>query len=267
MKQIQIKACYALVLLTAVWLAGCKNDKKSESEEKPAPPIYFKVKGTWPHDTEAFTQGLVIHNGLLYESTGQEGKSWVGIVDVETGKADKKITLENKYFGEGITILNNKIYQLTYTTKVGFVYDLKTFRKLREFPQPLKEGWGITHDNKNLIASEGTEKIFFLDTATLKPVRTLVVKDANGPVTRLNELEYVDGFIYANIWETNWIVKINASTGEVVGRLDLSSLAQNAALRNPEANVLNGIAYHPTTKLFLVTGKNWPSIYIIQLNQ
>ncbi len=242
--------------------------KKDNSEKPVAPPsISYKVKGTWPHDTGAFTQGLVIDKGLLYESTGQEGQSWIGIVDVKTGVPDKKVTLDNKYFGECITILNNKIYQLTWTTKVGFVYDLKTFEKLREFQQPLKEGWGITHDNRNLIVSEGTDKLIYLDTATLKPVKTLNVTDANGPVTKLNELEYVDGFIYSNIWETNFIVKIDPATGKVVGRLDLSSLAQNAALRNQNANVLNGIAYHQETKLFVVTGKYWPSFYIIQLSQ
>ncbi|HYG03770.1 MAG TPA: glutaminyl-peptide cyclotransferase [Chryseosolibacter sp.] len=262
-----VKVALLICLGCFVFVSACKNDKEKEAAESTVPVIYYKVKSTWPHDTEAFTQGLVVHNGLLYESTGQEGKSWIGIVDVKTGEADKKVILDDKYFGEGITILNNKIYQLTYTTKVGFVYDLSTYEKIREFPQPLKEGWGITHDNKNLIVSEGTEKLFFLDTTTLKPVRSIVVKDDQGPVTKLNELEYVDGFIYANIWETNRIVKINPADGTVVGRLDLTALAQNAALRNPEANVLNGIAYHPGTKLFLVTGKNWPSIYILQLNQ
>jgi glutaminyl-peptide cyclotransferase len=253
-------------LVIVVYLQSCKQKGGDEQAEK-TPSINYKVKGTWPHDTEAFTQGLVVHNGVLYESTGQEGKSWIGIVDVKTGEPDKKVQLEDKYFGEGITILNNKIYQLTWTTNVGFVYDLKTYKKLREFPQPLTQGWGITHDSTNLIASEGTDKLLFLDTVTLKPVKTLSVTDANGPVTKLNELEYVNGFIYANIWETNWIVKIDPATGKVVGRVDLSALAQNASLRNPEANVLNGIAYHHGTKLFLVTGKYWPSIYIVQLSQ
>jgi glutaminyl-peptide cyclotransferase len=255
---------YFFIAIIFIVAQSCKKD----SSEKVNPPaISYKVKGTWPHDTGAFTQGLVIHKGLLYESTGQEGQSWIGVVDVKTGAPDKKVTLDNKYFGEGITILNNKVYQLTWTSKVGFVYDLKTFQKLREFPQPLKEGWGITHDNKNLIVSEGTDKLLYLDTVTLKSVKTLSVTDANGPVSKLNELEYVDGFIYANIWETNFIVKIDPATGKVVGRLDLSSLAQNASLRNQNANVLNGIAYHLETKLFVVTGKYWPSFYIIQLSQ
>jgi glutamine cyclotransferase len=253
-------AFFALMLI----FGACK--KEQEKPETTTPVIYYKVKTTWPHDVDAFTQGLVIHNGILYESTGQNGKSWIGVIDINTGKPDKKVQLDEKYFGEGITIMNNKVYQLTYKTKVGFVYDLKTWKKLKEFPQPLFEGWGITNDNVNLIMSEGSEKLFFVDTATLKPVRTLVVTDENGPVTKLNELEYVEGFIFANIWESNRIVKIDPQTGKVVGEMDLTSLAQNAALRSPKAEVLNGIAYHQGTKLFLVTGKNWPSIYVLQLN-
>ena len=267
MKLIKTGILVCSVIAMTFGFISCKNEKEKESAESTVPTIYYKVKTTWPHDTEAFTQGLVIHNGVLYESTGQNGQSWIGIIDINTGKPDKKVELDEKYFGEGITILNNKVYQLTYKTKVGFVYDLKTWEKLREFQQPLVEGWGITHDNKNLIMSEGTDKLYFVDTTTLKPVRTIAVTDDQGPVTKLNELEYVEGFIFANIWETNFIVKIDPQSGKVVGRMNLSSLAQNAALRSPKAEVLNGIAYHPTTKLLLVTGKNWPSIYILQLNQ
>jgi glutaminyl-peptide cyclotransferase len=264
MKQTIIKIFGPLLVLLFIGVS-CKKEK--EQPKAVIPTIYYKVKTTWPHDVDAYTQGLVIHNGVLYESTGQNGKSWIGIIDISTGKPDKKVQLEEKYFGEGITILNNKVYQLTYKTKVGFVYDLKSWKKLREFPQPLIEGWGITHDNVNLIMSEGSEKLFFVDTTTLKPVRTLTVTDDNGPVSKLNELEYVDGFIFANVYETNRIVKVDPQSGKVVGQLDLTSLAQNAALRHPDAEVLNGIAYHPGTKLFLVTGKNWPSVYVLQLNK
>jgi glutamine cyclotransferase len=255
-------ALFAICFLTL----SCKQEKE-KPKEAATPVINFKVKTTWPHDPEAFTQGLEIHDGTLYESTGQNGKSWIGTVDISTGKQDKKVQLEEKYFGEGITIFNNKVYQLTYVTKVGFVYDLKTFKKLKEFQQPLVQGWGITHDDKNLIMSEGSEKLYFVDTTSLKPVRVITVTDENGPVIKLNELEYVNGFIYANVWETNRIVKIDAQTGKVVGQLDLTSLAQNAALQNQNSEVLNGIAYHPTTKLFIITGKNWPTYYILQFNQ
>jgi glutamine cyclotransferase len=260
-----IKAVAYLGLVTLLTLNACKKEKEEQPVVDPL-AMSYQVRTTWPHATESFTQGLLIHNGKLYESTGQK-QSWIGIVDINTGVPDKKIILDDKYFGEGITILNNKIYQLTWTSKVGFVYDLNTFKQIREFPLPTKEGWGITHDGTNLIMSDGTDKLTFLDTVSLKSVKTLSVTDGNGPVTKLNELEYVNGFIYANQWETNYIVKIDPKDGKLVGRLDLSSLAQNAKLRNPNADVLNGIAYHPTTKLFLVTGKHWPSIYVLQLNQ
>jgi glutamine cyclotransferase len=253
--------CIALILI----IASCKEKEKKTTAT--VPNINYKVKTTWEHDTQAFTEGLLIHNGLLYESTGHEKTSWIGVVDITSGKTDKKVILDEKYFGEGMCILNNKVYQLTYTTKVGFVYDLKTFKKLREFTIPSKEGWGMTHDNHHLIMSDGTDKLTYLDTTSLTVAKTMSVTDVNGPVTRLNELEYVDGFIYANVWETYNIVKIDAATGKVVGKIDATSLVQNTMLRNPDANELNGIAYHPGTKLFLVTGKYWPSIYVLQLTK
>ena len=227
--------------------------------------IPYKLKQRWKHDTQAFTQGLLIHSGKLYESTGQK-QSYIGIVNIKTGKPDKKVVLDDKYFGEGITVLNNKIYQLTWQNKVGFVYDIDTFEKLREFTYD-SEGWGLTHDNHHLIMSDGTEKLIYLDTTTLEPVKTIQVKDENGFVTKLNELEYMEGFILANQWETNRILKIDPQTGSVVGILDLTPLAQEAKLDNPRADVLNGIAYHQATKLLIVTGKFWPSAYVLQLNQ
>jgi glutaminyl-peptide cyclotransferase len=250
----------------SVGLLSCK-EKKDEKPAETTPLINYKVKTTWPHDTDAFTEGLVIHNGVLYEGTGQEGKSWIGIIDIKTGVPDKKIVLEGSYFGEGITILNNKIYQLTYTTHKGFVYDLKTFKRLREFDVAAKEGWGLTNDGVNLIMSDGTDKLTYLDTTSMKAVKTIAITDEKGVVSKINELEYVNGFIFANQWQTNYILKIDPKAGKVVGRMDLTSLAQNAGLRNSSADVLNGIAYHSGTKLFVVTGKNWPSYYVIQLNQ
>jgi glutaminyl-peptide cyclotransferase len=251
------------IILVATLLAAC--DKKGETRQSQTPTIAFKLRSSWPHDTQSFTQGLVIHEGQLYESTGQEGKSWIGIVDIKTGKPDKKVALDKKYFGEGIAILNNKVYQLTWTSKVGFVYDLRSFEKLKEFEIPSREGWGITHDTKNLILSDGTSKLTFLDTATLKPVRSIIVTDANGDVDKINELEYVNGFVLANIWETNTIVRIDPQSGKVVAKMDLTQLMQNAKMLNAQADVLNGIAYHPSTKLLLVTGKYWPKIYALQL--
>ena len=253
----------SILMLLSLLLACGK-----QSKEKPVggePVIQFKLKSKWKHDPSAWTQGLLIHDGKLYESTGQK-QSYIGIVNINTGEADKKVVLDDKYFGEGIAIVNKKIYQLTWQNHVGFVYDLRTFAKLKEFDYPT-EGWGLTTDNHYLIMSDGTEKLIYLDTATLKPVRTVRVKDQFGFVTRLNELEYMEGFILANQWETNRILKIDPGTGTVVGILDLSPLAQEAHLDNSKADVLNGIAYHPSTGLVIVTGKLWPTTYVLQLNQ
>lgn len=259
-----MKRSIIFLLGISMLVSACgKKDDKAEIKNDPL-IISYGVRAQWPHDTEAFTQGLVIHDGKLYESTGQEGKSWMGVIDVKTGKPEKKVDLPAEYFGEGITILNNKIYQLTWTSKIGFVYDLKTFRRLQTFEYNTP-GWGITHDTQNLIMSDGSNKLTYLDTVSLKPVKTIAVTDENGDVKELNELEYIEGYIFANIWQTNNIVKIDPKTGKVVGRLDLSQLARDAQMRSPRVDVLNGIAYHPTTKLVLVTGKYWPMTYVIQL--
>lgn len=256
-------------LATVLMLAACGA---SDKREKTSPPIDslaigYSVKSAWPHDINTFTEGLVIHNGKLYESTGQEGKSWIGIIDIKTGVPDKKIILDKKYFGEGITILNNKIYQLTYKTKIGFIYDLPTFKKTGEFTFANEEGWGLTHNREHIIMSDGTDKLTYLDTVTLKPVKTLAVRDEKGPVTNINELEYVDGVIYANVWETNTIIRIDEKTGQVAGRIDLTPKASEVKMVHPNADVLNGIAYHAETKSLLVTGKYWPFIFVLQLKK
>lgn len=252
-----------LFFIVIALLSGCGKKDSADTRESKAIPYSLKMR--WKHDPEAWTQGLLIHNGQLYESTGQK-HSWVGIIDIKTGKPDKKIILDEKYFGEGITILNNKLYQLTWKDKVGFIYDLNTFTKIREFSYPT-EGWGLTHDGMNLIMSDGSDRLTFLDTTSLEAVRTVRVFDERGPVTKLNELEYMEGFVLANQWETNRVLKIDPADGEVVGYLDLTPLAREAKMENPRADVLNGIAYHPTTKLLIVTGKYWPSCYVLQLNQ
>ncbi|MBX2941242.1 MAG: glutaminyl-peptide cyclotransferase [Cyclobacteriaceae bacterium] len=246
--------CLILVLISCT--------KKKEVIQNPT-FINFKVQSTFPHDKEAFTQGLIIHNGELYESTGQEG-SWIGIVNIKTGMADKKVILDNKYFGEGITILNNKIYQLTWKSKIGFVYDLHTFKKLNEFKYKT-EGWGLTHDSTQLIMSDGTSSLYFRDTLSFEIKKELKVTYQGKPVNALNELEYIDGSIYANVWQTHWIAKINPVNGEVSGFLDLSKLVQQAQLLNAKADVLNGIAWHAGTKSMLVTGKYWPYIYVLKI--
>ena len=253
---------YYLVSLFLLLLVGCADKRKAESaKEKLLPYTVVKV---FPHDVTAFTQGLAIDQGKLYESTGQEN-SWIAEADIVSGKQNKKVVLDKNYFGEGITILNNKLYQLTWKNHTGFVYDLRTFRKIREF-QYDQEGWGLTHNGKELIMSDGTAKLYFLDTLSLKSKATLTVNDVDGQAGNLNELEFIEGFIYANQWQTNYILKIDPITGKVAGKLDLSTLTQKMLAMNPEADVLNGIAYEKKSKTVLVTGKLWPAVFALRLS-
>lgn len=247
--------CISTILLTDC--SGNRSDEKAVAEQ-----IGYTVRNILPHDTQSFTQGFVVHEGQLYESTGQNN-SWIGIVNIKTGKPDKKIELPAEYFGEGITILNNKIYQLTWKNKTGFIYDLRTYEPLDTFTYTT-EGWGITHNGVNLIMSDGTNTLYFLDTANLSVVKQLDVNDNGTPITNLNELEFVNGTIYANIWKSNSIALIDAETGSVTGYLDLRELAQRARLKNRSIDALNGIAWHPGTGLLLITGKFWPEIYVIE---
>lgn len=249
-----------IVMATLFTAASCK------SHQEEIVTIPYSVVKIFPHDVTAFTQGLVIEYGRLFESTGQEGSSWIAEVALASGKQDKKVLLAEQYFGEGITILNKKIYQLTWKSKSGFVYDINSFQKINEF-QYEHEGWGITHDGKNLLVSDGTDKIHFLDTATLKEVKVLSVKQGTMPVDKLNELEYIEGYLYANRWMTNEVLKIDLSTGEVEGKLDLTELARQANQKNPSADVLNGIAYEKKSGLLLVTGKYWPFLFALRLEK
>jgi glutamine cyclotransferase len=256
-------------------LISCNSEKKesaAKTSTAPAiPSISFDVVGTHAHDTAAFTEGLLMHNGNLYESTGsplemENTRSVVGTVDLQTGKIDPKVEINRAIFGEGITFLNNKLYQLTYEAKVGYIYDAKTFKKIGEFPLPGKEGWGLTTDGTHLIMSDGTDKVLYLDSSSLKPVKTLLVQDSNGPVRNVNELEFIGGYIYANVYTTNYIIKIDPATGKVQGRLDLSALTRNARSQNKNALELNGIAYDSATGNVYVTGKFWPNIYAIRFS-
>ena len=245
----------------ALVTVACKPGSKETTNGIP-----YKVVKVFPHDKSAFTQGLVIEYGRLFESTGQEGASWIAEVDIASGKQDKKVILDSIYFGEGITILGNKIYQLTWKNNKGFVYEVNTFEKLKEFSYEY-EGWGITHDAKNLIVSDGTHKIHLLDTATLSEVSVLEVKDNGVPVDKLNELEYIGGYLFANRWMTNEVLKIDMVTGNVIGKLDLSQLAIEANQSNPTADVLNGIAFEKKSGLLLVTGKWWPFLFALRLDE
>lgn len=257
-----------LIVAVAIWAAS-----HLAGQWRPAPPTpeasskvpvtRVEVKAAFPHDPQAFTQGLEYHDGFLFESTGLHGHSTLRKVELSTGRVIQSVPLPREYFGEGITLWQSKIVQLTWDTGVGFVYDRDTFRRLATFQYP-GEGWGLTHDATHLIMSDGTASLRFLDPATFAEVRRLTVTDGGMPVTNLNELEWVDGEIYANIWQTDFIARISPSTGRVVGWLDLRGLLTPAE-QSGGADVLNGIAYDAASRRLFVTGKLWPKLFEIAL--
>lgn len=266
MPALSIKSAFLFPGLVLLLISCTPKEKNQEPEAaKDETLISYSIAKLFPHDRTAYTQGLVIERGRLFESTGQKG-SWIAEVNITTGAHDKKVILDDKYFGEGITILNNKIYQLTWQSKIGFVYDVNTFKKLSEFPYE-HEGWGITHDGKQLIVSDGTNIIHFKDTVSLKDEHTITVQDKKGVVKSLNELEYIEGYIFANQYLTNNIYKIDPVTGEVIGKLDLSEVGEKVRVTDPQADVLNGIAYEKKSKLLLITGKQWPATYAIRIGK
>ena len=228
------------------------------------PPIYgVQVIQTFPHDPEAFTQGLIFHEGYLYESTGLYGKSSLRKIHLETGQVVKTIPLPERYFGEGLTRWKDTLVQLTWQSRVGFIYDLPTLRLMKTRPYPF-EGWGLTEDGHSLIASDGTAQLYFLDPVLLKERKRIVVRDQGLPVARLNELEFINGEVFANIFLTDRIARIAPDTGEVTGWIDLTGLLP-APDRRPNTDVLNGIAYDHHQDRLLVTGKNWPKLFHIRL--
>ena len=224
----------------------------------------YKVIQTYPHDPDAFTQGLVYVDGHLYESTGRNGKSSIRLLDLSTGKVLQHYDLATKYFGEGLTDWNSELVQITWETEIGFVYDRFSFSLKRTFHYS-GEGWGLTHDDKQLILSDGTPVIRFLDPQSFAEVRRVSVTDENGrPVSNINELEYIHGEIYANIWTTDQIIRISPRTGKVLGRIDLSGLIDKSQLSETNA-VLNGIAYDAQGDRLFVTGKLWPKLFEIKV--
>jgi len=222
----------------------------------------YKVLKNYPHSKEDYTQGLEFYGNDLYEGTGDYGKSGLYKKQLESGKANKSIKLADKYFGEGITILNDKIYQLTYKTQIGFVYRLSDFACIDSFQYSSAEGWGLTNDGTNLIMSDGTNVLTWLNPNDFSIIKTLQVANNKGIINNLNELEYVDGMIYANIYTTDVIVKIDATTGKVLSEINLAGLL-NMYKDNDRVDVLNGIAVKDNR--FYVTGKLWPRLFEIQL--
>jgi glutamine cyclotransferase len=239
---------------------------------KSTPIINYIYVNSFPHDKNAFTEGFLIHNGEIYESTGAtdglpQTKSLFGVVDSTTGIIDTKVALDSEiYFGEGIAFLNDKVYQLTYQAKIGFIYDATTFKELGTFNLPTEEGWGMTTDGEHLIMSDGTSNLIYLDPQDLSVSRTISVSDNGRIIDKLNELEYIKGFVYANVWMTNTIVKIDPANGNVVGRLDLNMLANEAKHLHPYSMEMNGIAYDPINDRVFITGKMWPKYFEIKFN-
>ncbi len=236
------------------------------AQQKPAriPVFGYQIVKAYPHDRAAFTQGLQYVDGFLYEGTGQNGQSGLRKVKLDTGEVVQRQPLDPKYFGEGITVLGDQIFQLTWQSEVGFVYDKATFKQLKSFTYT-GEGWGLTHDGARLIMSDGDARgaLRFIDPKTLKETGRVIVKDSGLPVRNLNELEYVKGDVLANIWQTQRIARISLKTGAVTGWVDLSGLLDPREAAG--ADVLNGIAYDAAGDRLFVTGKYWPKLFEIKV--
>lgn len=233
------------------------------SQRSAAVPTYgYQVVRSFPHDRDAFTQGLIVRNGVFYEGTGRNGQSGIRKVKIETGEVLQAKPLGAQYFGEGITDWHGSLIQITWQSEVGFVYDLNTFEQTKTFTYK-GEGWGLTHDGTRVIMSDGSPELRFLDPATLKETGRLTVRDASGPVDELNELEFVKGEIYANVWRTERIARISPKDGRVTGWIDLSGLLPPR--ERAGIDVLNGIAYDAAADRLFVTGKLWPRVFEIKL--
>jgi len=223
----------------------------------------YDVVQTYPHDANAFTQGLIYDQGELYESTGLRGKSSLRRVELETGKVLQISDLDERYFAEGMTLWQNRLIQLTWLSKTGFIYEQKTFNQLATFTYPT-EGWGLTNNGQELIMSDGSDTLYFLDPDTFAETKRLQVSDRQKPIDKLNELEYFQGEILANVWMSDRIARISPDTGAVLGWIDLAGINHSAATSNQDA-VLNGIAYDKEGKRLFVTGKLWSKLFEIDI--
>lgn len=275
---------YRLFILTLfIGMVSCNNSPSSDYDASlPMPAvnnipaaasIMYKIEGVYPHDPNAFTQGLEFYNGKLYEGTGEWGTSNLRMVDIKTGKVEKNYLIpDSSIFGEGITIFKNKVYQLTWQNHKIFVYNLNDISKPVDTFTWNREGWGATNDGNHIIISDGSSKLYFVkpdeNKKEMKIERILTVADNRGEVDSLNELELINGYIFANRWLTNDIIKIDTATGYVVGRMNLEGLLQqyDPGAKIKDGSVLNGIAYDSAAKRLFITGKDWPKIFEIKLN-
>jgi len=255
-RKVLVFAALVLFLLLLQFVYQSLNDGE--------PSFYsFNVVATYPHDDTAFTQGLVYHEGLLYEGTGRYGRSSLRISDLSTGIVIEEVNLPAEFFGEGIAVVGDHVYQVTWEEGTGFVYSADDLSETRSFSYS-GEGWGLTYDGANLILSNGSSTLSFLNPETFQVVRTVDVAYDDAPVLNLNELEYVDGVVYANIWQTNQIVMVDPDDGAVIGWIDLEGIEEHLDSTDG-IDVLNGIAYNYDTGRFLVTGKLWPNVFEIEL--
>jgi glutamine cyclotransferase len=251
----------SLVVLLSVTTFVLTNFGKRD-DTSTAPHYTFSLMNTYPHDSNAFTEGLVYDDGYLYESTGLYGSSTLRCVDLQTGNVLRETPLPSQFFGEGIAVVNNTIVQLTWKSHVGFVYDKNSFALISNFSYST-EGWGLTFDGEHLIMSNGSDVLSLYNPRSYLEIGQIKVHDGNSPVFDLNELEFINGEVYANVWHSNEIVAINPGNGQVKFWINLSGLA-GSAVYNSES-VLNGIAYDSASNQLLVTGKNWPQIYEIKM--
>lgn len=261
---------FVQVEAAAVFADGGGRRWLEETVERPVDddqdvPLWtYDVVATYPHDPEAYTQGLIYHDGVLFEGTGQRGESTLRRVDLETGEVQQSVALDDEFFGEGITIVDDRIYQLTWQEHTCFVYDLETFELLDTFFYAT-EGWGLTFDGEHLIMSDGTNRLSFRDPETFEETRSVDVFDRDAAVTYLNELEWIEGEVWANVYQTDWIARIDPDSGETVGWIDLTGLLPGENQFEAGAGVLNGISYDAETGRIFVTGKDWPTLFEIEL--
>jgi glutaminyl-peptide cyclotransferase len=256
------RGAVALLLAAALpWLAS--RSVSALSAQGPARIDTFRVVRTYPHDASAFTQGLIYRDGFLFESTGRYGQSTLRKVKLETGEVVQQHRLDGAHFGEGLAEWNSQLVQLTWRSNIAFVYDLASFAPLRTLVYS-GEGWGLTPGREGFILSDGTEHLRFLQPDTFREIRLVAVTDEGAPVRNLNELEYVGGEVYANVWHTDRIARISPQSGRVVGWIDLRGLMSTGYLLDPEA-VLNGIAYDAASHRLFVTGKLWPRLFEIEV--
>lgn len=246
---------------------GCQQKSNTTPQEENSPqkisPLNFSVVASYPHDTSSYTQGLQIYKGRLFEGTGQYGSSKLMEIELKTGKTLRSIQLNEQFFGEGITILRDTIYQLTWREKKIFCYTLD-FKKINEYEID-KEGWGLTNNGNDLILTNGSGELYFYSPHGMQLIKSQLVTEEGSPTYNLNELEFIDGFVYANQYTTPYILKINPSNGEVIGKADFSSLLNQVQSSYTGAEVLNGIAYDPENKKIYITGKWWPQLFEITL--